>query len=180
MIVRFKSAFLAFLLPAAGASAIDMWTNSISGETSAYPPRRPADVVGAPLEWFVEPGWVRFSLAQQADYDAAQAAEAESAAAQAEALAGPPPEIFVPALDDSGNLVGTARLVVRASTWELVPLTNSASPQRIWAVQKSEFTNKIARADRKKEAIRAAKDKGNGLSAVAGRVNALESERGIE
>ena len=126
--------------------------------------------------WAPSPWARKMTQAERDALDAKIAAEQE----QAEALSGPSPEVLVPALDDDGNPIGTARLVVRAATWELVPLTNSASPQRIWAVQRAEFTNKIARMDAKKAAIKEAKGKGNGLSAVAGRVNALESERGVE
>lgn len=110
------------------------------------------------------------------DRAAAELAAQEAAAA----MAGPAPEIFVPALDDEGNLVGTARLVVRAATWELVPLTNSASPQRAWEVQLAEFKGKIGKSDARKDAIRAAKAKGNGVNALDERVGALEAASGVE
>ena len=127
-------------------------------------------------------GWEPSPWCRAMDADERQAVDDAAAADQAEAkaLAGPPPEILVPALDEDGNPVGTARLVVRAATWELVPLTNSASPQRHWEVQRTEFKSRIAKTDALKAKIRGEKAKGNGLAAVAGRVGALEAERGVE
>ena len=115
----------------------------------------------------------------QADYDARDAANA-LASEQAAAMAGPDPELFVPALDENGNKVGTARIVVRAATWEVVPLTNEASPKRIWVVQRDEYKSGIARADAVKNKIKSEKGKGNGNAAVLGRISALEASQGVE
>lgn len=167
---RILFALVVLMSVAAPAVAVDMWTNTITGEISPWPPRLPGDRLSVPAEWYIEQGWVQFSLAQQADWDAARAAEIEAAAA----FTGPDPEVFVPALDDEGQQIGTARLVVRAATWELVPLTNSASPQRIWEVQREEFRGRIAKSAAEREKVRAAKSKGNGLGALADRVDALE------
>jgi hypothetical protein len=83
-------------------------------------------------------------------------------------------------LDEDGNVVGTARIVVRAATWEIVGLTNSASPQRTWMpAQLDEYKSRIAKADRELGVIRKAKGKGNGLPALAERVAALEAFFGI-
>lgn len=100
--------------------------------------------------------------------------------AEAEAMAGPDPELFVPALDENGNKVGTARIVVRAATWELVPLTNKASPKRVWLVQRDEYKSRIARSDALKNRIKGEKAKWNGNAALIGRVSALEAKEGVE
>lgn len=110
----------------------------------------------------------------------ARAADRAAAADAAVGLAGPPPEVFVPALDDAGNVVGSARLVVRAATWDLIPLTNSASPQRAWLVQSNEYVGKVAKMDARRNGIREAKAKGNKLEAVSERVDALEANAGVE
>ena len=55
--------------------------------------------------------------------------------AEAEALRGPAPEVFVPMLNSDGEPVGTARLVVIEGSLSVLASTNSASPQRTWAEQ---------------------------------------------
>lgn len=115
----------------------------------------------------------------QAERETVDNAEAEDVK-QAEAMDGPDPEWFVPALDDDGNKVGTARIVVRAATWEVVPLTNEASPKRVWLVQRDEYKTRIARADAMKNRIKDEKAKGNGNAALIGRVSALEAKEGVE
>ena len=128
--------------------------------------------------WGWEPSpWCRAMNA--AERQAVDDAEAQ-AQAEAAAMAGPDPELFVPALDENGNKVGTARIVVRAATWELVPLTNSMSPQRHWVEQQAEFTGRSVEMDTTKDRIKAAKGKGNGLKELAARVAALEALNGIE
>ena len=62
-----------------------------------------------------------------------------AAAAEAEALSGPAPEVFVPMLDSDGEPVGTARLVVIEGSLAVVASTNSASPQKTWAEQKDQI-----------------------------------------
>ena len=114
----------------------------------------------------------------QDERDIADAASA-AFAAEAAALSGPPPEVFVPVLDDAGNAIGTARLVVRASQWVLMPLTNSMSPQRYWVEQQAEFTGRSVEMDTKKDRIKAAKSKGNGTPAVLERLSALEAAFGV-
>jgi len=121
-------------------------------------------------------GWRQQTPEEIADRAAARA----TAAQEAEQYAGPEPELFAPALDEDGNVVGTARIVVRAATWEIVGLTNSASPQRTWMpAQLDEYKSRIAKADRELGVIRKAKGKGNGLAALAERVAALEAFFGI-
>lgn len=69
------------MIPAlAGA---EMWTNTITGAVAPQPTYRPANAVGAPAGYFMEPGWKMFDLAQQADHDAAAAAAQAEAEAQA-------------------------------------------------------------------------------------------------
>lgn len=72
------------------------------------------------------------------ELDAREAARLE-AEAQAEALRGPAPEVFVPMLNSDGEKVGTARIVVIAGSLAVVASTNSASPQTIWAEQKDQI-----------------------------------------
>lgn len=72
------------------------------------------------------------------ELDAREAARLETEA-QAEALRGPAPEVFVPMLDSDGELVGTARIVVIAGSLAVVASTNSASPQKTWADQKDQI-----------------------------------------
>lgn len=128
--------------------------------------------------WGWEPSpWCRAMNA--AERQAVDDAEAQ-AQAEAAAMAGPDPELFVPALDENGNKVGTARIVVRAATWELVPLTNEASPKRVWLVQRDEYKSRIARSDALKNRIKGEKAKGNGNAALIGRVSALEAKEGVE
>lgn len=128
--------------------------------------------------WGWEPSpWCRAMNA--AERQAVDDAEAQ-AQAEAAAMAGPDPELFVPALDENGNKVGTARIVVRAATWELVPLTNEASPKRVWLVQRDEYKSRIARSDALKNRIKNEKAKGNGNAALIGRVSALEAKVGVE
>lgn len=74
----------------------------------------------------------------QDELDARQAARA-SEQAEAEALRGPAPEVFVPMLDSDGELVGTARLVVIEGSLSVLASTNSASPQKPWAEQKDQI-----------------------------------------
>ena len=59
--------------------------------------------------------------------------------AEAEALRGPAPEVFVPMLNSDGEPVGTARLVVIEGSLSVLASTNSASPQRTWAEQKNQI-----------------------------------------
>ena len=59
--------------------------------------------------------------------------------AEAEALRGPAPEVFVPMLNSDGEPVGTARLVVIEGSLAVVASTNSASPQKPWAEQKDQI-----------------------------------------
>ena len=73
-----------------------------------------------------------------AELEAREAARLE-AEAQAEALRGPAPEVFVPMLDSDGELVGTARIVVIEGSLAVVASTNSASPQKTWAEQKNQI-----------------------------------------
>ena len=128
--------------------------------------------------WGWEPSpWCRAMNA--AERQAVDDAEAQ-AQAEAAAMAGPDPELFVPALDENGHKVGTARIVVRAATWELVPLTNEASPKRVWLVQRDEYKSRIARSDALKNRIKGEKAKGNGNAALIGRVSALEAKEGVE
>lgn len=73
-----------------------------------------------------------------AELEAREAARAE-AEAQAEALRGPLPEVFVPMLNSDGDPVGTARIVVIEGSLSVLASTNSASPQRTWAEQKDQI-----------------------------------------
>jgi len=63
--------------------------------------------------------------------------------AEAEALRGPPPEVFVPMLNSDGEPVGTARLVVIEGSLAVVASTNSASPQKPWAEQKDQILSQL-------------------------------------
>ena len=66
-----------------------------------------------------------------------------AAAAEAEALRGPAPEVFVPMLDSDGEPVGTARIVVIEGSLAVVASTNSASPQKTWAEQKDQILSQL-------------------------------------
>ena len=63
--------------------------------------------------------------------------------AEAEALRGPAPEVFVPMLNSDGEPVGTARLVVIEGSLAVVASTNSASPQKPWAEQKDQILSQL-------------------------------------
>ena len=63
--------------------------------------------------------------------------------AEAEALRGPAPEVFVPMLNSDGEPVGTARLVVIEGSLAVVASTNSASPQKTWAEQKDQILSQL-------------------------------------
>lgn len=76
------------------------------------------------------------------ELDAREAARLE-AEAQAEALRGPAPEVFVPMLDSDGETVGTARIVVIEGSLAVLASTNSASPQRTWAEQKDQILSQL-------------------------------------
>ena len=76
-------------------------------------------------------GWAYASPERIAAEEAAQAA----AQAEAEALRGPAPEVFVPMLNSDGEQVGTARLVVIEGSLSVLASTNSASPQKFWVEQ---------------------------------------------
>lgn len=84
-------------------------------------------------------GW---RYATQAEIDAKTSAEA-AAQAEAEALRGPAPEVFVPMLNSDGEPVGTARLVVIEGSLAVVASTNSASPQKPWAEQKDQILSQL-------------------------------------
>ena len=199
-----KTAFALCLFLAASASAATLWFDApnhgiswIRPDVATHPATKqsfgnPSDATlsacgwtwleyeDCPLDerlwgWEPEP-WVRRMTQEERD---ARDAEAEAAEAQAEALKGPDPEVKVPVLDDAGNAIGTARLVVRASQWVLMPLTNSMSPQRHWVEQQAEFTGRSVEMDTTKDRIKAAKSKGNGTPAVLGRLSALEAAFGV-
>lgn len=78
----------------------------------------------------------------QDELDARQAARA-SEQAEAEALRGPAPEVFVPMLNSDGELVGTARLVVIEGSLSVLASTNSASPQKPWAEQLDQILSQL-------------------------------------
>lgn len=63
--------------------------------------------------------------------------------AEAEALRGPAPEVFVPMLNSDGEPVGTARLVVIEGSLSVLASTNSASPQKPWAEQKDQILSQL-------------------------------------
>lgn len=95
--------------------------------------------------------------------ETADAEREAAAAAERAALAGPAPETFIPILDGSGELVGTARLVAQAGTMAVYALTNSASPQKVWAIQKTEFTKRATVSSAK---LASAKSKGAAANSV--------------
>jgi len=74
----------------------------------------------------------------------ARAADQAAAIAEAEARQGPPPEVFVPLLDENGEAVGTARLVAFAGSLAVVASTNSASPQVVWELQRAQILSQLA------------------------------------
>jgi len=87
-------------------------------------------------DWLVSnAGWTYATPERIAAEDSAKAA----AQAEAEALRGPAPEVFVPMLNSDGEPVGTARLVVIEGSLAVVASTNSASPQKPWAEQKDQI-----------------------------------------
>lgn len=102
---------------------------------------------GLPDKWgsttpFHSATWLHAELGirQQTPQEIAdRAAAVEAAAAEAEALSGPAPEVFVPMLDSDGEPVGTARIVVIEGSLAVVASTNSASPQKTWAEQKDQI-----------------------------------------
>jgi hypothetical protein len=63
--------------------------------------------------------------------------------AEAEALRGPAPEVFVPMLNSDGEPVGTARIVVIEGSLSVLASTNSASPQKPWAEQKDQILSQL-------------------------------------
>ena len=70
-------------IAAGSAFSAQMWTNTITGEVSAWPPSHPEKMVSVPDSWYFDQGWRSFSVAEQADHDAAVAeafADAQAAA----------------------------------------------------------------------------------------------------
>lgn len=161
--MTFRTAILMFLL-AATTYAVEMWTNSITGEVSPWPPRIPGDRLSVPGGWYVENGWTRFDEEQQAAWDS-RVAEEIAEAAQA---AYPSPEVILPCVDDDGNVIPelTARLVVRASTWTLLAPTNSASPQKAWSNQQDQIRRLIAMEDARTSKIASGKAKNSAANTV--------------
>ena len=91
-------------------------------------------------EWLIESqGWRLATPQEIAD----RAAAAEAADAEAEALRGPAPEVFVPMLNSDGEPVGTARIVVIEGSLSVLASTNSASPQKPWAEQKDQILSQL-------------------------------------
>ena len=149
---------------ATGALARTVWVLPSEERVRWWaPPDRAADETGQ--EWLeptpsklVECGWVGCEVGDavpmdcvvdfsadppvrrmtQQELDDRAAAEA-AAQAEAEALRGPPPEVFVPMLNSDGDPVGTARLVVIEGSLSVLASTNSASPQKPWAEQKDQI-----------------------------------------
>ena len=59
----------------------------------------------------------------------------------------PTPETLVPMVDATGLRVGTARILVDATTLETIAVVDTASPQRPWAVQREAIlSNRMDRA----------------------------------
>lgn len=158
---------LIILLFSACAVHAQMWTNVQTGAVAPQPSRRPADAVNVSEEWFILPGWQPFDLAQQAAWDAAEAAKAVEDEVQAAAFDFPDPEVVVPVLDASGERTGTARLLVD-SAGQIVVVTDTASPQRTAAVQ-------IAELKAKSEVRRQKMSEGKAAAASANSVPALRA-----
>ena len=165
-----KNALIAFFLSVAACSA-EMWTNVLTGETSAWPPRRPADAVNARPEWYVEDGWQRFSPAQQADYDAWAAADAESARTNAEYQATLPVQEprgfevpYVVFLDSTNRQKGVAMELTEAG--DQVFYVFHASPVD-WALVGSNRAAAHAQLAARKEAVEGVKRKGASANSVS-------------
>lgn len=165
------AAVLLFATTVAGAQ--QMWTNDLTGAVAPWPSMRPANAVSVPVDWYAAEGWRPFSLAQQAAWDAARAAEAAEAEAEAAAFNFPPPEVLVPVLDASGERTGTARLLVDADG-QIVVVTDTASPQRTAAVQIAEF---MAKRDAAAAKLNKAKAEANGQ--LQKRIENIEAILGI-
>ena len=124
------AAALIVALSCATASAQNMWTNVQTGAVAPQPSRRPADAVNVSDEWFIMPGWQKFDLKQQAAWDAAESAKAETAAAAAEQYADPQPAVFAPRFRGSiTNVVGLSQILVDDETGLPVALDETGSPE---------------------------------------------------
>ena len=137
-----KNLFVALLLLAATAATAAPLIDP-DGTYHAAPPSRLETLDGVATignpDALLAYGWAYASPERIAAEEAAQAI----AQAEAEALRGPAPEVFVPMLNSDGEPVGTARLVVIEGSLAVVASTNSASPQKPWAEQKDQILSQL-------------------------------------
>jgi|GEM_PF-5857188 hypothetical protein len=159
-------------LLAASAFAGEMWTNVLTGAVAPQPSRRPADAVNAPAGWFDEPGWQKFDLQQQADWDAKEAAKAEADAAAAAQYADVQPAVMVPRFKGSlTNVVGLSQQFVDDETGEAVYVDETGSPEHTQAEKEAQHAaRKAARA-----AAAAAIDAASKNGKVNERLDAIEA-----
>jgi hypothetical protein len=95
----------------------------ITGAVAPQPTYRPANAVGAPSGYFMEPGWQQFSFDQQADHDAKEASVA--AAIEAERLKNqlPQPVLEIAIVDSNFTSIGRR-------VWSSMPKRARSSAQR--------------------------------------------------
>lgn len=90
-------------------SRADMCSNTITGAVCQYPPAYDSHTFNPNYGYFKDRGWVMFTTQQQADWDSAQIAIANSNAAAADAVKDIAPATFGPRMDGT-NILGQSQL----------------------------------------------------------------------
>ncbi len=167
-----KSIASAIFFIALSAFAVEMHTNVLTGAVAPQPSRRPVDAVGAPAGWFDDPGWKKFDLQQQADWDAAEAAKAEAEAAAAAQYADVQPVIFVPRFKGAlTNVVGLSQEFVDDETGEAVFVDETGSPEHTQSQKEAQHAARKAQRAAAGQAVENASKNGK----VNDRLDAIEA-----